>query len=51
MYTKLISRIVKKRDNSHFEVYLSSKITENSQETIRDTAAFLKLVLVMNNPF
>ena len=56
MYTKLISRMVlskqeKKLVNSHFAVQLSSKITENYQETIRDTATFLKLVLVMKTSF
>ena len=30
---------------------LSSEVTENSQETIRDAATFLKSFFVMGNPF
>ena len=56
MYTKLISRMVfskqeKKLVNSHFAAQLPSEITENYQETIRDAATFLKLVLVMKTSF
>ena len=33
------------------QIELSSDITENFQETIQDTATFLKLVLVLDNLF
>ena len=43
MYTELISRMAL--------THKKKARQQNSQETICDAATFLKLVLVMNNPF